>query len=183
VRVIAGRAKGAALKSIPASTVRPSGGRLKEALFSTLGEGIAGKRILDLYAGSGALGIEALSRGAAAATFVESDPLAASAIEQNLVATRLAERATVVRSTVERFAASGTAEPFDLVLADPPYASGLPEGILGLMAERGLIGPDSLVVVEVASRATQLFGDGFGEVSRRRYGDSTLVYLRPGGAG
>ncbi|MDQ4149197.1 MAG: 16S rRNA (guanine(966)-N(2))-methyltransferase RsmD [Actinomycetota bacterium] len=177
--MIAGAAKGRRLRSAPSRRVRPSGDRLKEALFSTLGPGIEGKTVLDLYAGSGALGIEALSRGAAHATFVESYPEAAAMIEQNLQSTGLSDNATVVRSSAEEFVAGDGAGPFDLVFIDPPYALGVPRELLEKMAARKLVDEGSLVVLEASSRLVEkTMPDEYRLEAERRYGDSALLYLK-----
>lgn len=179
MRVIAGEAKGRRLRSAPSRTVRPSGDRLKEALFSTVGPGIAGKSVLDLFAGSGALGIEALSRGAARATFVESYPGAAVMIEENLQLTGLARRAAVIRSSAESFVAKGAGGPFHVVFLDPPYATGLPSDLLVSLVSSGLVDERSLVILEMSSRAEKgTLPQGYRLEGERRYGDSTLLYLR-----
>jgi 16S rRNA (guanine966-N2)-methyltransferase len=179
MRVIAGEAKGRRLRTTPSTKVRPSTDRLKEALFATVGAEIQGKAVLDLFAGSGALGIEALSRGAAHVTFVDSYQEAASMIQSNLRATGLEDRGTLVRSTVERFLSSKATRPFDVVFMDPSYATGLPAGLLQTLLERGFVNEDSLVVVEMSSRAEKgVLPSGYRLVQERRYGDSTLLYLR-----
>ena len=119
-RVIAGSAKGIRLAA-PGEGTRPLTDRVKQTLFAILEPELEGARVLDLFAGSGAAGIEALSRGAAHATFVERDRGAATAIHANLERTRLADRASVERVAVEAFLARPGVEPFDLVLLDPPY--------------------------------------------------------------
>jgi 16S rRNA (guanine966-N2)-methyltransferase len=120
--VIAGSARGLRLKA-PGPATRPLGDRVKQTLFAILEPDLPDARVLDLFAGSGAGGIEALSRGAASAVFVEHDARAVSTIEANLRSTGLAgPRATVVRSDVAAFLRSDRAGPFDLVLVDPPYA-------------------------------------------------------------
>ncbi|MEX0790552.1 MAG: 16S rRNA (guanine(966)-N(2))-methyltransferase RsmD, partial [Actinomycetota bacterium] len=182
VRVIAGSARGRRLKSVDSLGVRPTTDRLKESLFATLGPGIRGKRVLDLYAGSGGLGIEALSRGAEHATFVESDQAAAAMIEANLATTGLGGRAQVVRHRAERFAEGsrfGSQEPFDVVLADPPYDAGIPSGVLQALAVQGRLAEDAMVVVEVSSRLERLDPPvGYRLLDARKYGDSRLLYLK-----
>lgn len=184
MRVIAGSARGRKLKSVDDLGVRPTTDRLKESLFSTLGPGIRGKRVLDLYAGSGGLGIEALSRGAEHVTFVESDHAAAAMIEANLAATGLGGPAKVVRIRAERFAEDsrfGSREPFDVVLADPPYNTGIPAGVLEALAANGRLVQNAMVVVEVSSRLEQLDPPvGYRLLDVRRYGDSRLLYLAVG---
>ncbi len=122
MRVVAGRARGRRLVSPRGRTVRPTSDRVREATFNALSslDALEGASVLDLFAGSGALGIEALSRGAAAATFVDHDPTALVAVRANLATTGLAAAGTVVRSDASRFVASGPGR-FDLALLDPPY--------------------------------------------------------------
>jgi 16S rRNA (guanine966-N2)-methyltransferase len=123
VRVVAGAARGRRLQAPPGATTRPTADRVREATFNALGSlGAVDGTVLDLFAGSGALGIEALSRGAEQATFVERDPKALAVVRANLEATGLAERAHVVRSDAMRFLAG--AATFDLALLDPPYDFG-----------------------------------------------------------
>lgn len=170
------------MKSVDDLGVRPTTDRLKESLFSTLGPGIRSKRVLDLYAGSGGLGIEALSRGAEHATFVESDQAAAAMIEANLATTGLADRAQVLRLRAERFADGsrfGSRDSFDLVLADPPYDAGIPAGVLQALAVNGRLAEDAMVVVEVSSRLNELEPPvGYRLLDVRKYGDSRLLYLK-----
>ncbi len=182
MRVIAGSARGRKLKSVDDLGVRPTTDRLKESLFSTLGPGIRGKRVLDLYAGSGGLGIEALSRGAEHATFVEADQAAAAMIDANLTSTGLGDRAQVVRHKAERFAGGsrfGNQAVFDVVLADPPYETGIPAEVLQTLATNGRLAEDAMVVVEVSSRlVNQDPPVGYRLLDARKYGDSTLLYLK-----
>jgi 16S rRNA (guanine966-N2)-methyltransferase len=124
VRVIAGSAKGTPLQAVPGSGTRPISDRVKESLFNILGAEVEGARVLDLFAGTGSVGIEALSRGAEEATFVEKHPKAASVIRANLQRTHLQGRATVVQNDVFRFLA-GPPTPFDLVYIAPPQYQGL----------------------------------------------------------
>jgi 16S rRNA (guanine966-N2)-methyltransferase len=120
VRVVGGEAKGRRLTSPPGTATRPTSDRVREAVFDMLAslDAVEGATVLDLFAGTGAMGIEALSRGAAHATFVDTDPAAIRAIEANLAATRTEDRATVVRAD----ATSRAGTPADLAFADPPYA-------------------------------------------------------------
>lgn len=182
MRVIAGSARGRKLKSVDDLGVRPTADRLKESLFSTLGPGIRGKRVLDLYAGSGGLGIEALSRGAEHATFVEADQAAAAMIDANLATTGLADQAQVIRQRVERFVDGnrfGSQEVFDVVLADPPYETGIPAEALQALAAGGRLAEDAMVVLEVSSRLQNLDPPvGYRLLDARKYGDSKLLYLK-----
>lgn len=152
MRVIAGEAKGRRLKAPPGATFRPSAERVRGALFSMLeAMDVEMGRVLDLYAGTGAIGIEALSRGAGWADFVERDRSMARAISENLANTRLEEFGQVhvldVRKALDRL--SG---PYDVIFMDPPYADESVDQVIDLIAERGLCGEDGLVIVEHARR-------------------------------
>lgn len=152
--------------------------QIREALFSTLGGRVVGARFLDLYAGSGSVGIEALSRGAADSTFVEADPEAVQVIRSNLDATKLAGRAIVVESEVEEYLEASPASPFDLVLIDPPFDSRLPIEMLEALARIGFLADEGLAVLRVTSRTKELDSPlPFSHSWTRRYGDSTLIYM------
>jgi 16S rRNA (guanine966-N2)-methyltransferase len=148
VRVVAGSFKGRRLATPKGTRTRPTADRVREALFSMLGD-VSGARVLDLYAGSGALGIEALSRGADGAVFVERDPRAVAAIERNLAAVGV--DATVARQDVLRFLARAEGT-FDLVFCDPPYDSA--SRLAGSLAERlpALTAEDARIVTESDKR-------------------------------
>ena len=184
--MIAGEAKGRRLTGIRSSAIRPTSDRVREALFSALGAAVPGARVLDLYAGSGALGIEALSRGAAGAVFVDSDREAVAAIRANLALTGTEDRASVVRSPVSGFLAAGRAagrqDLFDLVFLDPPYAQGPPVKDLEALVAGGFLDAGAWVVLETRGPDLPAPVEGLEVVSRRRYGDTTLVFLRPSGA-
>src|SRR4051794_959694 len=124
MRVIAGEARGVPLVAPPGNAVRPTSDRTKEAMFAVLGDLACEGRVLDLFAGSGALGIEALSRGATWCDFVESSGPACRAIAANLARTKLSDQGKVLQQPVEAFIARATgAAPYDLILLDPPYAA------------------------------------------------------------
>ncbi len=180
LRVIAGRFRGRRLLAPPRSGVRPTAERVREALFSALGA-LQGARVLDLYAGTGALGIEALSRGATRAVFVERGRAAADVLRRNLAALALGpEEAEVLQTdahgALRRLARAG--ERFDLVLVDPPYASGEAAGALGALAAGGLLAPEALVVVETSRRHPVGEVAGLVRVGERRYGDTLVEWLR-----
>jgi 16S rRNA (guanine966-N2)-methyltransferase len=180
-RIIAGTARGRVLK-VPASGVRPTGDRAREALFNSLGSllDLPGARVLDLYAGSGALGLEALSRGAAEAVLVESGPKVLPVLRANIAALGL-PGASVVAGSVPAVVGRPASAPFDLVVADPPYAVE-PDVVLGVLAALsagGWLAPEAVVVVERPSRErpwewpTPLVG-----LRDRRYGEALLRYGR-----
>ena len=175
MRVIAGRYRGRRLQAPPGATTRPSSDRVREALFSVLGDRVEGARVLDLFAGSGALGIEALSRGAAQASFVDSAPAAIRAVRANLEA--LGATADVRRADARRFlgGASSAVRQYDLVFLDPPYRDG-PQLARELSAPlAALLAPGGVVVSESDRRAPLDLPD-LAHTDERRYGD-TLIRL------
>jgi 16S rRNA (guanine966-N2)-methyltransferase len=154
VRVVGGYLGGRRLLTVPGKDTRPTSDRVREALFATLGERVEGARVLDLFAGTGALGIEAVSRGAASAVLVEQAAPAVAVIRANLEALDLHDRVKVRRTRAETYVRAQRDGPFDLVLLDPPYATpvGLVAGLLGRLA-RTALAPGAVVVVEAAARA------------------------------
>ena len=181
-RVVAGAARGRRLAVPPGRGTRPTSDRAREALFSTLESLLgtcAGRRVLDLYAGSGAVGLEALSRGAAHALLIEADPRAARTIQDNVASLGLSG-AELRQTRVERLAADGLPGPaYDVVFADPPYE--LPDDALRqvLTTLRPALAPDAVVVVERASRGPAwAWPEGYAAARQRRYGEATLWYGR-----
>ncbi len=176
MRVIAGRLGGRRLVAPRGWATRPTSDRVREALFSALGD-LGGARVLDLYAGTGALGIEALSRGAARATFVENARPALAALRENLASLGLDRAAHVVARPVAAGASGGAlAGPFDLVLADPPYAAlaEVPPAVEALVAA-GALSPDARVVVEHAARDDAPAIAGLSPRPSRTYGDTAIT--------
>jgi len=183
-RVIAGQARGRRLAVPAGHLTRPTGDRAREALFaavtSVLGS-LSGARVLDLYAGSGAVGLEALSRGAARVLLIEADPRAARVIRANIAAVGL-PGAHVIVDRVERVVPRGLPggdQPYDIVFADPPYA--MPRdavtAVLAALAEGGWLAPGALVIVERATRSGPPgWPGGYLPGRTRRYGDTTLWY-------
>jgi 16S rRNA (guanine966-N2)-methyltransferase len=182
MRVIAGSAKGARLVRVPAG-IRPVSDRAREGLFSSLGDLVEGARVLDLYAGTGALGVEALSRGAGEAVFVDRNPAAVRAVEENLARTSLGDRASVERSEVRRFLERRPSERagFDLVFLDPPYEAGPAEldPVLSLLDEKPLLREGFTVVLSRGSRSSNSVIPLHWFVARRlSYGDSVVTLFR-----
>lgn len=183
MRVIAGAARGRTLAAPKSRRVRPTADRVKEALFSILvswlGE-FEGMRVLDIFAGTGSLGIEALSRGASHAVFVDSSRESADVIRKNLESTRLADRSKIVvqeAAAALRLLARGEA-PFHLVFLDPPYGEGHAAKVLEILAESPLLDAGSTVVAEFSAKEAvpQTFGR-LKERERRIYGDTALSFL------
>ncbi|MBM4039857.1 MAG: 16S rRNA (guanine(966)-N(2))-methyltransferase RsmD [Planctomycetes bacterium] len=184
MQVIAGSARGVPLRVPPGLRVRPTSGRVRTSLFSILGDSVVGARVADLFAGSGALGIEALSRGAAFCCFVENARPALAALRENLAKTRLADKAEVLAcdafAAASQLAACG---PFGLVLLDPPYrlvrGGGDPFiALLDRLAAGTALAPGALVIVQhdTATPLPQTIGR-LAVSDQRTYGDTTLTFL------
>jgi 16S rRNA (guanine966-N2)-methyltransferase len=186
MRVVAGVYGGRRLRAPRGQATRPTSDRVREALFSTLGDVVVGAQVLDLFAGSGALGIEALSRGAAGAVFVERDPTVVAVLRANL--SDLDIDATVHVGDADRFVRerrAGTAMPvFDLVLCDPPYKLSSDEvvALLGRLGRSGHVRTAATVVAERArhSEALKVSEQELHVADVRTYGETVLYYLRYG---
>lgn len=171
MRVISGSAKGRRLRATRAPDMRPTTDMLRQAIFDILGARVRGGRVLDLFAGAGTLGIEALSRGAAHATFVDIDRGACKTIAANLDVTGLADRAAITRADALRFLSRRPGTGADLVFLDPPYDRGLAfvARVLGRLAAGGWVGPSGTVVVEAEEGHVQ-WPPGFRETRIRKAG-------------
>ncbi|MGN8025628.1 16S rRNA (guanine(966)-N(2))-methyltransferase RsmD [Microbacterium sp. 22242] len=188
-RIIAGSAGGTRL-DVPGQGTRPTSDRVRESLFAALEsmDAIADARVLDLYAGSGALGLEALSRGARAAVLVERGRPAAAVIRRNVAAVVKALRAagaaaaTVQEGTVQGFLARASG-PFDLVFTDPPYDLSDADMTADLVALRPLLSDDAVVVIERGRRSTppELAAAGLDLIREKAYGDTVLWWAEPAG--
>lgn len=181
-RIIGGNAGGRRLKTPPGEGTRPTSDRVREALFSALESNLGtltGRSVLDLYAGSGAIGLEALSRGASAVTAVESDRRVARLISAN--ASDLDLPLSVIGRPVERVVAEPARIPFDVVFADPPYPLSedeLAETLAGLDSN-GWVTAGSLVVIERSARSPEpTYPAGWETLRERRYGETVLWYVR-----
>ncbi len=183
MRVIAGLAKGRALKSVPGSTTRPITDRAKVALFDILAPEMPGASLLDLFAGTGAVGIEALSRGAARVVFVDKEAAATRTIHENLVRTGLESGAQVVRADAFAFLSRRGVAPFDVIYIAPPQYQGLwREALLRIDRRPDWLVPDGRAIVQVDPREMQAVDlSALQEGERRRYGSTLLVfYEHPG---
>lgn len=185
-RVIAGELGGLRLSVPRGDRTRPTSDRVKESLFGALGARVVDARILDLYAGSGALAIEALSRGAQSAVCVESDSIALKSIATNIDNARLGDLLTVRGRAVESYLADsigGTVldGPFDLVFADPPYETSdeIISGHLRSLRSQGAIAPGGAVIIERSSSSDSLVVPDWVVTWRRTYGDTLLMVLEP----
>jgi 16S rRNA (guanine966-N2)-methyltransferase len=178
LRVIAGAYKGRRLRAPRGLTTRPTSARVREALFSILGD-LSGARVLDLYAGTGALGIEALSRGAQSAVFVEHDRAALECLRENVATVGAGARARVLplRVVPAPGALSGT---FELVFCDPPWdVLAAATAALGALAASGRFAEGARIVLEHSARDVEPDAPGLAAYDRRRWGDTAVSFFRP----
>lgn len=176
MRIIAGQWRGRKIEAPPGDTTRPTTDRIREALFSMLASRLGtfeGLRIADLFAGSGALGLEALSRGAAHCTFVERDRAAILCLEKNIAI--LGAAADIRRGSAENLGAASRS--YDLIAMDPPYGSGLADRIIANLDRQGWIGPASWISVETERNAA-VAGDGLTVEAVRHFGKAQITLLR-----
>jgi 16S rRNA (guanine966-N2)-methyltransferase len=182
MRVVGGRLRSRPLAGPRSDAIRPTSDRLREALFNILvhgyGDPVSGARVLDLFAGTGALGIEAVSRGAAHALFVDDGVEARALLRGNIETLGLGGVTRIFRRDATKLGPAHPLEPFSLVFLDPPYGTGLAEKALSSAREGGWLTPEALIVVEEAVDAGFTAPDGFEELERRDYDDTELVFLR-----
>jgi 16S rRNA (guanine966-N2)-methyltransferase len=182
MRVVGGRLKGRNIASPASNAIRPTQDRLRESLFNILVHAYAnpidGARVLDLFAGTGALGIEAVSRGAKFALFVDNGAEARALLRNNVEAFGLGGVTKVYRRDATNLGPAHPMEPFSLVFLDPPYGKGLADKALTSLREGGWLASDALVVVEEATAAAFAAPDGYQELERRAYDDTEFVFLR-----
>jgi 16S rRNA (guanine966-N2)-methyltransferase len=182
MRVVGGSWRGRTLAAPKSQTIRPTADRLREALFNILihayGDPITGARVLDLFAGTGALGIEALSRGAAFALFVDDGAEARALLRENVATLGLGGVSRIFRRDVTKLGPAHPVEPFSLAFLDPPYGQNLAERALASVRTGGWLLPDALIVVEEAKKSAFAAPEGFTELERRAYDDTEFVVLR-----
>jgi 16S rRNA (guanine966-N2)-methyltransferase len=182
MRVVGGSLRGRTLAAPKSSTIRPTADRLREALFNILVHAydnpIGGARVLDLFAGTGALGIEALSRGAAFTLFVDDGAEARALLRENVATLGLGGTSRIFRRDATKLGPAHPVEPFSLAFLDPPYGKGLAEQALASARSGGWLVPDSLIVVEESKKSAFAAPPGFAEIERRIYDDTEFVVLR-----
>jgi len=181
VRIVAGTFRGRRLQAVPGQHTRPTADRVRESVFNILGDGVVGARVLDLFAGTGALALEAISRGAVQALCIDNHPAALAAIRANIDQLAVADRVRIMRwdLTGEMRRLALGAIPFDLVFMDPPYAAGLLDKTLTRLAASGALAPDALVVVEHGHRSSAPSAHpDYMPVDARRYGKTLVSFLR-----
>ncbi len=184
MRVVGGRLRGRALVAPKSAAIRPTADRLRESLFNILvhayGDPVTDARVLDLFAGTGALGLEALSRGAAFALLVDDAAEARALMRDNVATLGLGGTARIFRRDATGLGEARPVEPFSLAFLDPPYGRGLAERALASARAGKWLLPDALIVVEEAADAGFKAPAGFEEIERRRYDDTELIFLKLG---
>jgi 16S rRNA (guanine966-N2)-methyltransferase len=182
MRIVGGRLRGRALAAPKSQAIRPTADRLREALFNILihayEDPISDARVLDLFAGTGALGLEALSRGAAFALFVDQSAEAGALIRANVAALGLGGVTRIFRRDARKLGRAHPLEPFTLTFLDPPYGQDLAQPALASAAAGGWLVPGALAMVEDAEKAGFTAPEGFAELERRSYDDTALIVLR-----
>ena len=183
MRIVAGKFRGHALATPKDQITRPTSDRVRESLFNILEHGVEGfdlegARVLDLFAGTGALGLEALSRGAKYCLFIENSAAARGVIRTNVETLHLTGITKIWRRDATTLGPAGNIEAFDLVFADPPYRQRLGEHALREARDNGWIKPGGVAVIEEHNDAELDIPEGFEELDKRSYGDTQVVLLR-----
>jgi len=182
MRVVGGRLRGRTIAGPKSPAIRPTADRLRESLFNILihgyGDPVSGARVLDLFAGTGALGIEALSRGASFTLFVDDGTEARALLRENAATLGLGGTSKIFRRDATKLGTAHPIEPFTLAFLDPPYGQGLAEKALVSARAGGWFVADALIVVEEATKAKFAGPEGFTELERRGYDDTELIFLR-----
>src|SRR5580698_4172671 len=182
MRVVGGNFRGRTIAAPKTQSIRPTADRLRESLFNILahayGDPVSGARVLDLFAGTGALGIEAMSRGAAFTLFVDDGAEARALLRENVASFGLGGTSKVFRRDATKLGPVYPVEPFSLVFLDPPYGKNLAENALASARDGAWLVPEAIVVVEEAVKSAFAAPDGFTELERRRYDDTEFVVLR-----
>jgi 16S rRNA (guanine966-N2)-methyltransferase len=183
MRIVAGRFRGRPIATPKHEGLRPTSDRVRESVFNVLEHGIAdftlaGARVIDLFAGTGALGLEALSRGAAFCLYVEEDVQARALIRDNIEALQLTGVARIFRRDATDLGPAGTMAPFALAFLDPPYGKGLAERGLAALSTGSWLVPRAIAVVEERAGTEIALPEGFSEIDRRTYGDTQVLVAR-----
>jgi 16S rRNA (guanine966-N2)-methyltransferase len=182
MRIVGGRLKGRNIAAPSSRDIRPTADRLRESVFNILihayDDPIEGARVLDLFAGTGALGIEAVSRGAAFTLFVDNGAEARALLRNNVEALGLGGVTKVYRRDATHLGPAHPVEPFALAFLDPPYGRGLGEKALVSLRDGRWLTPDALLIVEESKAANFAAPDGFEQLERRAYDDTEFVFLR-----
>src|SRR6476469_5300265 len=180
MRIVAGKFRAKRIEAPKGLTTRPTSDRVRQALFNVLEHGapqfdFAGARVLDLFAGSGALGLEAMSRGARVGLFVEESADARASIRRNVEALSLTGVTKIWRRDATKLGDAGALQPFDLIFCDPPYGTGLGEQALASAVDGGWADESAIGVIEERAGAEIAWPPPFREIDRRRYGDTLIA--------
>ncbi|HEU4475406.1 MAG TPA: 16S rRNA (guanine(966)-N(2))-methyltransferase RsmD [Methyloceanibacter sp.] len=183
MRIVAGKFRGAHIEAPKGVSTRPTSDKIRQAMFNVLEHGapgfdFEGSRVLDLFAGSGALGLEALSRGARFCLFVEESAEARAAIRRNVEALGLTGASKIWRRDATKLGAAGTVQSFDLVFCDPPYGKGLGERALAAAVEGGWLNNRAIAVLEEHASVEFAWPTPLEEIDRRRYGDTAIAIAK-----
>ena len=183
MRIVAGKARGTALEAPASGAIRPTSDRVREAVFNILehgidGFGLNGARVLDLFAGSGALGLEALSRGAAFCVFIDTDAGARGLQRANVERTHMTGQSRISRRDACDLGPIGKYQPFDLVFADPPYGKAMAARAAASVLAGGWLNAGGIMMVEEAASAAFAWPGGFDALDERRYGDTIVRFAR-----
>jgi 16S rRNA (guanine966-N2)-methyltransferase len=182
MRIIGGSLKGRVLKAPASDQIRPTSDRLREALFNilahTYGDRLEATSVIDLFAGTGAMGLEALSRGARKVLFVDDGMEARALIRANVEALGLGGQTRIFRRDARKLGAAPPGGRFDLAFLDPPYGKGLTEPALKALRDGGWLAPEALIVIEETAQAPLVLSAGYEAIETRTYGDTQVVFAR-----
>ncbi len=182
MRIVSGKFRGKKLATPRSDAIRPTTDRTRESLFNILSHRLSldGLRIMDCFAGTGALGLEAMSRGGSFCLFVDEGVEARGLLRRNVEAMALQGQTKIFRRDAARLGERGNLAPFDLAFVDPPYGKGLGERAISSLRKGGWLTPDALVVIEERAGCLPVSIPGFGEVDRRSFGDTEIAFFVPG---
>lgn len=179
MRVVSGSARGLKLQPVPGMNTRPTTDRVKESVFNIIQNRVRDARVLDLFAGTGQLGIEALSRGAKTCDFVERDRVAFATVKKNIEAARLVDRAQLHSTDADKFIAYAKKDAYDLIFLDPPYGGKILAAALSAIETFDILSTNGIIICE--SAVEDVFTSGFETVKTYRYGATLITVLQKGG--
>ncbi|MCQ5129808.1 16S rRNA (guanine(966)-N(2))-methyltransferase RsmD [Butyricicoccus faecihominis] len=179
MRVVSGSARGLKLQPVPGMNTRPTTDRVKESVFNIIQNRVRDARVLDLFAGTGQLGIEALSRGAKTCDFVERDRVAFATVKKNIAAARLVDRAQLHSTDADKFIAYAKKDAYDLIFLDPPYGGKILAAALSAIETFDILSTNGIIICE--SAVEDVFTSGFETVKTYRYGATLITVLQKGG--
>jgi len=179
MRIISGACRGRKLVQIQGTDIRPTSDRVREAVFNILGPGIREKRVLDMFAGTGALGLEALSRGAQYAVFVDAARSSCDVIQRNIELCRVAEHARIIYHDLVKSSLPAFHQPFDLVFMDPPYNKGYPGKVFGKSGFSDILAPGAIIIVEQSAKESLDYPvNSLDKYLEKKYSRTTLTFLQ-----